>query len=222
MTFYDLERRLLALLNQKVRRGEISQRQLARRTGFTQPHIHNVLKGARRLHTELADAALQSLELSVTDLLDPGEVYHKVPLWRGSVGPHSPFPSEVSDSAQLLFSASFLSRFSGFIRPMLVRLAADEEGMSPLLDPGDLVLLDRSEAARRRPVFERIYALSFQGHGAVCRCQRVGAALALVAENNRRSSRLPDHLPLRKRNITEIVQGRVVWACREFDVVFDG
>jgi hypothetical protein len=75
--------------------------------------------------------------------------------------------------------------------------------------------VDRAEGRRRHPIFENIYALSFGGRGAVCRCQRVGGALVPVAENSRCSSRLPDHLPLGRRDILEMVKGKVVWACRD-------
>jgi hypothetical protein len=87
--------------------------------------------------------------------------------------------------------------------------------MAPLVEPGDVVLLDRAEAGRRHPVFGSIYALSLSGQGAVCRCQRVGSALVLVAENGRRSPPIPDYVPLARRDILDIVRGRVVWVCRE-------
>jgi hypothetical protein len=47
----------------------------------------------------------------------------------------------------------------------------------------------------------------------------VGGALVLAAENGRRSSPIPDHVPLAKRDILDIVRGRVVWVCREFPSV---
>lgn len=221
MTFRELQRRLLRLLNQKMQRGEISQRQLARLTGFTQPHIHNVLKGARKMNNELADALLESLNLSLSDLLDDTGgsfgIHGKAPLVRGVIGRHEPFPERLDDAAHLLFPAPFLSRF---VTPVLLRLDADEHTMSPLLEPGDVVLVDCADSKRVRPIFERIYALSFHGRGAVCRCQLVGGVLVLAAEDSRRASHIPECLPLGKQNILDIVRGTVVWACRELDVIF--
>jgi transcriptional regulator with XRE-family HTH domain len=220
MTFGDLERRLLAVLQQQLRGGEISQRRLARLAGVSQPHIHNVLKGVRRMNQGLADALLESLELSVEDLLEvdqsPEGAFLKVPVWRGLVGPRNAFPDRPDASEHLLFPSSFLSRF---VAPILLRLAADEDTMSPLILPGDLVLVDRSEADRRRPAFDYIYVVSYKGQGAVCRCQRVGSALVLAAESRSRPLRLPCRLPLETRSAAEIVKGRVVWACREFEMV---
>ena len=160
MTFAELERRFLALLNEKVRRGEISQRQLARLAGFSQPHIHNVLKGARGLNREVADALLGRLELSLSDLVagsGHGEAGHaSVALWRGSVGRATPFPDAADPAGALLFPASFLCRFT---RPVLLCVGVGEDVMSPLIQPGDLVLVDRAERSRRRPVFDSIYVI---------------------------------------------------------------
>ncbi len=215
LTFHELQRQVLLLLNEKVRRGDISQRRLARLTGFTQPHIHNVLKGARGMHAGLADAALECLELSLRDLLEPAAL-PSAPLRQGLLGPGRPFPSFIDAAVQLVFPAAFLSRF---IDPVLVRLAADEDAMVPSLQPGDLVLLDQAEAGRRRPRFDGIYALALPEQSVICHCQRVGSALVLTRENARCSAPLPDRVPLADRNILDLVRGRVVWACREFGAI---
>jgi transcriptional regulator with XRE-family HTH domain len=57
----------------RVRRGEVTERGLARLTGVSQPHIHNVLKGKRLLSISMADQMLRQLRLDVCDLLCPGE-----------------------------------------------------------------------------------------------------------------------------------------------------
>src|SRR5437867_3568767 len=173
MTFQELEERLLGLLNQMVRRGEISERRLARLSGYTQPHIHNVLKGVRKVNARLADAMLQSLEISMEDLLE-ARTQAEAPLWRGQLGPSNRFPESSDPSGFRLLPSAYLERFG---KPILLRLATDEDSMAPWIEPGDLVLVDRAEAVRQRPVFECIYVLALAGHGAVCRCQVVGNAL---------------------------------------------
>src|SRR5215510_7867775 len=70
LRFRDLEERLRQKAALKVRQGETSERQLALRSGYTQPHIHNVLKGARGFRAGLADALLETLDLSLQDLLE--------------------------------------------------------------------------------------------------------------------------------------------------------
>lgn len=74
MNFSDLHSRLVANLKERVRSGELSERGLARKTGISQPHIHNVLKGQRSLSVELADAILSRLEMNLLDLIEPDEL----------------------------------------------------------------------------------------------------------------------------------------------------
>lgn len=219
MTFTDLETRLLERLNRMVRRGEISERRLAKLTGFTQPHIHNVLKGARRLRAGLADALLAGVEMPLEELLPAardGAGVVEVPVWRGVVGPRHRFPEGTDPVGYRLFPAAFLGRFH---RPVLLRAGPEEYTMAPMIEPDDLLLIDRADAARRRPVLDGVYVVAFNGRGAVCRCQVVGDALVLVADNVLYSSRLPDHLPLARRDVLEIIRGRVVWVARELDLV---
>lgn len=219
MTFLDLETRLLERLHTLLRAGHSSQRRLAHLTGYTQPHIHNVLKGVRRLQPDLADRLLAAVELGLEDLFHrPGETVPAVdtPLWRGTVGPHQRFPEPTDPAGSRLFAPAFLDRFH---QPVLLRAAPEQDSMAPLIEPGDLVLIDRGEQARRRPDLHGIWALAFDGQSALGRCQVVGQALVLVTDNPRSHARLPEHLPLARCNILNIVRGRVVWVGRELDLV---
>ena len=74
MTFVVLKRRLIARLQRRVRNGEWTVRALARRSGISQPHLHNVMKGIRQLSEENADRLMQAAGLSVFDLLTPEEL----------------------------------------------------------------------------------------------------------------------------------------------------
>jgi transcriptional regulator with XRE-family HTH domain len=56
-------------VNHRIRNGEITERGLARLTGLSQSHVHNVLKGARMLTPEVADTFLRYLRISVLELL---------------------------------------------------------------------------------------------------------------------------------------------------------
>jgi hypothetical protein len=74
MNFQELNVRLIALLRDRISSGEISERGLARLTGVSQPHIHNVLKGKRTFSTEISDIILFFLKLDLLDLIDPEEL----------------------------------------------------------------------------------------------------------------------------------------------------
>ncbi|MBV9613681.1 MAG: helix-turn-helix transcriptional regulator [Acidobacteriaceae bacterium] len=63
---------------------------MARILGISQPQIHNVLKGARRLRPELADRLIANLEITVLDLLAAAELHTELLLR----------PSEPDDAEQ--------------------------------------------------------------------------------------------------------------------------
>jgi transcriptional regulator with XRE-family HTH domain len=79
MTFDDLRTRLVNNLRLRVRSGEVTERSLARLTGISQPHLHHVLKGKRRLSLETADLILRRLDMDVRDLLSPEELRERRP-----------------------------------------------------------------------------------------------------------------------------------------------
>ena len=74
MTFQDLQQRLLEELRQRVRSGAATERGLARHTGISQPHLHNVLKGKRILSMEKADEVLHRLQIVVLYLIELEEL----------------------------------------------------------------------------------------------------------------------------------------------------
>jgi hypothetical protein len=73
MYFETLQARLIGAVNLRVRNGELTERRLARMIGISQPHMHNLLKGARILSPQMGDRILKKLRMSVLDLCDPGE-----------------------------------------------------------------------------------------------------------------------------------------------------
>jgi predicted transcriptional regulator len=79
MTFQDLHLRLIAHLRERIHSGELSERGLARLTGVSQPHIHNVLKGKRSFSTEISDTILFFLKLDLLDLLEPEDLGKRRP-----------------------------------------------------------------------------------------------------------------------------------------------
>ena len=78
MTFQDLLQRLLDELRRRVRSGAATERGLARLSGISQPHLHNVLKGKRILSMEKADAVLRRLQIDVLHLIEPEELQESI------------------------------------------------------------------------------------------------------------------------------------------------
>jgi transcriptional regulator with XRE-family HTH domain len=78
MTFHDLQQRLLEELRLRVRSGVATERGLARLSGISQPHLHNVLKGKRILSMEKADEVLRHLHIDVLHLIEPEELRESI------------------------------------------------------------------------------------------------------------------------------------------------
>jgi transcriptional regulator with XRE-family HTH domain len=74
MTFRDLHELLLEELRQRVRSGAATERGLARLSGISQPHLHNVLKGKRKLSLTKADAVLHRLQIDLLQLMESEEL----------------------------------------------------------------------------------------------------------------------------------------------------
>lgn len=73
MCFNGLQQHLLGAVRERIRNGELTERGLARVLGISQPHIHNILKGVRRLPLGIADNMLRKLDISLLDLMKRDE-----------------------------------------------------------------------------------------------------------------------------------------------------
>jgi hypothetical protein len=78
ITFGVLQTRLIRCVNARIQNGDFTERGLARVLGISQPQIHNVLKGARKLKSELADRLISKLEINLLELLDSTELMEQL------------------------------------------------------------------------------------------------------------------------------------------------
>ena len=192
MYFESLETRLLAHIRAKVVSGEVTERGLARLTGISQPHLHNVLKGVRSLSIEMADQIMRRLRITVVDLMEEKDLaglapprasatsrYREVPLLEGEIGPGRPFPAQTSLYQRYPFAAN------------------------------DLVLLDEAELHRLRPVPTGYYAIDGRGTSMIRHAIRESAVLLLFTDNEPGGDRA--FISLADRNILDVVKARVVW-----------
>ncbi len=85
INFEDLLVRLRAYIRLRINSGEYTERSLARILGISQPHLHNVIKGARRLNVAIANSVLIKFKISILDLITIEEVWNcldeKDPEW---------------------------------------------------------------------------------------------------------------------------------------------
>jgi hypothetical protein len=74
-SFGGLQARLIRFVNDRISNGDSTERALARVLCVSQPQLHHVLKGARKLTPHLADRILACFGMSVLDLLECKDLY---------------------------------------------------------------------------------------------------------------------------------------------------
>ena len=218
MDFRLLQIRLVAHVRARVRNGELSERGLARITGISQPHIHNVLKGNRLLSPDMADQMLQRLRINLVDLLtaadaapprpEPGDSRdcRMVPMLDGWIGRQYPYP-QAAGRERYPFPAAALDLL-GF--PVAARLAPDPL-RAPIFSGPGVVLLDRSEEVRRDPDEEGYFALDLGGAGTIGMVRWATRHLYLWV----RHADVWQSIPRPDRRPLDLIQGRVSLLVRQ-------
>jgi hypothetical protein len=190
MRFHSLQRRLLEHLREVVQNGDATERSLARRTGLSQPHMHNILKGIRSMNSDVADLVLERLGITIYDLPEKQELEDAlarraaaeearvdVAVLVDRLGPGLPWPSAISLFEQ--FAAPW-RLMAGVHHPVVARLSHDSR-MAGYLAGGDLVLLDAAEGPRRTPDATSLWAIDRCGEAMVRWVRRGRSGLYLAA-----------------------------------------
>ncbi|MBI2688764.1 MAG: hypothetical protein HYX27_20880 [Acidobacteria bacterium] len=223
-SFHGLQFRLLEHLRKRIRNGEITERGLARLTGISQPHVHNVLKGVRTLSPDLADVLLSRFRLTLLDLFTREELarylarstshresrFYAVPVLAGLLGRNQPIPRK---GPHREVHTVPLHLAESATDPLVASLAADPE-MEPLFADRDLVLLDQSETARTLFQREGYYVVRTVEGPVVRALLRDGDTLYLITERNRAATSQWERMTLAGRDLLDIVLARVIWLNR--------
>jgi hypothetical protein len=214
MSFEQLLDNLIDVLRERVRNGEITERRLAKSTGVSQPHIHNVIKGVRAPSPGLSDRILKEIRLSVCDLWNPGAAPGdgEVPIVQDPVGPGFPYPKECYIGGYP-FSVEMKT---GLTHAAVFRLGRDAQ-MQPDLMERDLVLVDRSREVRSSPRARSMYLVEFGGCGLIRYIGRRGTGICLVTPGTRDRPHLWQRADLNGRDILEVIRGRIVWIGRQME-----
>jgi hypothetical protein len=200
--FQLLQIRLLAEIRTRIRNGEMTERSLARITGISQPHIHNVLKGARALSVGRCDRILERLRINLADLISAGESRscgcRTVPLLDGLIGPGHAYPT-AAGAARYVFPASIVEPLGD---PVAARLAPDPHS-PPTFEDGGMLLLDRAVERHFGSDSDAYFTLDLSGTSTIG-LVRPGRRLFLWGcTSGWESALLPDRSPL------EVIRGRV-------------
>ncbi|HSW49326.1 MAG TPA: helix-turn-helix transcriptional regulator, partial [Bryobacteraceae bacterium] len=224
MHFYELHGRLLAALRDRVENGELSERRLARLTGISQPHMHNVLKGKRILSNRAADIICLRLGLSVTDLLGRDELASakrtppgteqdrlvEVPVLEGRLGPGLPLPHKRGRLEQYPFLRSSLASVEA---PVMARLAHDHR-IAGMFREGDLVLLDVTVSRRLNPERGEFFVINRHGEGIVRHIRRHRSDLLELRGVTPDGLTPAEALPLGGNHLLDVVRARIAWVGR--------
>lgn len=182
MTFREAQGRLLVYIQDRIHNGEFTERGFARVLGISQPHLHNVLKGARRLSPAIFDTILRYFQLSILDLASAAEVaadlkgrssreFTAEAAFRSApVGPGQPWPEGID--RQRRFPLPFASPVvpPGYYMADLVA----DPAMLATLGSYRIALIDTSAEARRQILPRALYVVTHRGE-ALLRRVRQGA-----------------------------------------------
>lgn len=220
VTFAVIQKRLLEVLRLKLRNGDFTERGLARVVGLSQPHIHNVLKGARVLSSDVGDLLITSLDLSLIELLGSDELgaalmakqaqwqgSHSVPVLMGRIGPSDPFPSWRMAGEWV---AARDPELQALRRPAFVKFGADP-AIAPEWVRGGFGLLDFDEASRVEPSEQGWYALRWRGAGYLRQVRLRGPELVVLGQRTLEDWVAPETIELSEGALLQIVRARLVW-----------
>lgn len=217
MRIDDLYDRLVDVARQRIRAGELTERGLARLSGVSQPHIHNVLKNIRTLSPGSANRLMEALGVSLSELVwrSPEEAaasVRVVPIVRNRIGP--------GVDAVLTAWRGFmpLSRrlVEPLVDPVVAQVAPDLVLPAPVA-VNDFILLDQNPELRSRPEGENCWVVA-EPTGLRIRYVRLAGGKLLIANQiTVRESRGWEPAAMQGRDITDIVRGRIVWIGRELN-----
>jgi transcriptional regulator with XRE-family HTH domain len=224
LTFQDAQLKLLAQVRDRIRNGELTERGFARLIGVSQPHVHNVLKGVRKLSPQIFDSILNYFHMSLLDLVPSDELnaylqrqlqarLAEAPLLNSPLGPGMSWPLGLNRRKR------FPLPFPSTVVPsslVMANLSPDPQ-MHPSLAGYDIALLDTSESVRQKITPEGLYAVDRDGE-AVLRYVRPGARVYyLVSDATLDEPGQWERLRVAARDLPEIVKARVRWLGREKD-----
>lgn len=210
-----------------MRNGELTERGLARLTGVSQPHMHNLLKGTRALSAEIGDRILYHLRLSALDLVDTStlrkylisqepedlSLHSYLPVLNGRIGPSHPWPTDVEAYERFPIARHITD---GMFHPVVAR-AADDVRMHPLFADGDLLLLDQSHRARTEIDPDAIYVIKRGRVGLVRRLRLLSRGVYMACEDGLDRTTGWERLPVEGQQITHFVRARAQFVSRELE-----
>ena len=227
LTFDDLAQRLVRDLAKLIRSGAVTERRLAGMVGVSQPHLHNVVNGLRKLTPTVADLIMKRLDWSLLDLVESAEAQsllnrrqaslahgREIPLARAGIGDGFTFPGQ--EYAEITVPNSWLARAE---IPVAVSAGADPE-MEWTYTAGDILLVDRAHSARTPIYDDALYVVRWNGQSVARWLRFANRGLYLVADTDWAEPLRWPLLVASARQRLEIVEGKIIAVARRPDGTF--
>ena len=223
MTFREAQLKLLAYVVDRIHNGELTERGFARLIGISQPHAHNVLKGARNLSAEIFDSILKYFNLSILDLAPVEEVEANLkkriqptrladaPFLDSPIGPGVPWPQGTNWRRSYPLPFPALRGQPGLI---MVELANDPY-MNETLAGSDIALLDTSARASSSISPLGLYVIDRRGEAVLRHVRPSGRGFYLMTDSTLDTPALWEHLSVPAAEFALMVKARVRWVGRE-------
>ena len=224
MTFQDAQLKLLAQVRDRIRNGELTERGFARLIGVSQPHVHNVLKGVRKLSPQIFDSILNYFHMSLLDLVSLDELnaylqrqlqarLAEAPFLNSPVGPGMRWPSGLNRRKRFPLPFPATAAPSHLV---IANLAPDPQ-MHPSLAGYDIALLDTSESIKSKIVPDGLYAVQRHDEALLRYIRPSARGCYLVSDATMNTPTQWERLNVAMRDLPEIVKARVRWLGRESD-----
>jgi hypothetical protein len=201
-----------------IHSGTTTERRLAFTVGISQPHLHNILNGTRKLTPAVADQVMERLEWSLLDLVETNEAQALVdrrqaelahgrdtPSASLGVGKGLRFPGQSNGVAAIPIA------WLAYTEDPLVVSAGEDEEMEPVIEAGDILLVDRSARARMQVDDDALYVVRTADGESVARWVRYssrGLYLASAATGPEPSEWQLVTAAARRR--LEIIEARII------------
>jgi transcriptional regulator with XRE-family HTH domain len=221
VTFLEVQECLLKNLRSQIQNGHLTERGVARLTGVSQPHIHNVLKGMRSLTPKIADEMLNIFHLSVLDLISPRELQAMVvvqqqpfllvelPVMRQLISSNTLWNKDFWPRERLSLPVPL--RYGGSVQVAAARIQPDFR-MRSVLGECDLTVADISEQTDSMAP-DGLYVVRTQGGTAIRYLRRGATHLYLATADALDSPFEWERAPI--ADLASIVHARLLWIGRE-------
>ena len=211
-----------------IHSGVVTERRLAKIVGFSQPHLHNVIKGARKLTPTVADQVMYCLEWSLLDLVASEEARtlldrrqaiaaagREIPLRHTAVGPGFLFPGQ--ELGEITVPNAWLARAE---IPVAVSAGEDPE-MDGVIEAGDILLIDRLSRSVSEGIHEdALYVVRKDGESLARWVRFSSRGLFVLSAANWLEPSQWTLMVIQSSRRPEIIEGKIIALARPPDHMF--